>query len=338
MAMSQHAAPLNLVGSTPVIRADGVFCKLECSNPTGSVKDRIAKYLLESAMRRGALKPGDTVVEATSGNTGIAMSHAARALGCKAMIFLPEHMSEERISLMRELGADVRLTPREESFEGSVRRRDEFKGRPGYFVPDQFGNPENPQCHEETTGAELVEQLHAAGVGPDNPLDAFVAGTGTGGSLMGVARALRKEWPRVRIVAVEPAESAVMLGGPPGEHGIQGIGDGFIPPIVDMKEVDEVVAVSTEEAHAEAMRIHEQLGHCVGRSAGANMLVARRIAARGTAPRPLNVATLWPDCSDRYVSLGLSSPASPDTTCELHSQCAARRAGVLEAGRERVTD
>lgn len=313
--------PLSLVGSTPLIEADGVFCKLECSNPTGSVKDRIAKFLLESAMRRGELKPGDTVVEATSGNTGIAMSHAARALGCKAMIFMPEHMSEERIALMRELGAEVRLTPRDESFEGSVKRRDEYRGRPGYFVPDQFGNPENPLCHEQTTGAELVAQLKSQGI---EHLDAFVAGTGTGGSLMGVARALRREWPDVRIVAVEPTESAVMLGETAGEHGIQGIGDGFIPPIVDMSEVSEVATVSTDEAHAEATRIHEQLGHCVGRSSGANMLVARNLAARG-----MRVATLWPDCSDRYVSLGLEPPSSEHTTCSLHDQCALRRADVL---------
>ena len=318
------ASPLDLIGSTPLIEADGVFCKLECSNPTGSVKDRIAKFLLERAMSRGDLRPGDTVVEATSGNTGIAMAHAARALGCKAILYLPEHMSAERIELMRELGAEVRLTPREESFEGAVRRRDEHAGRPGCFIPDQFGNPENPQCHEETTGAELVQQLRARGLGDAVPLGAFVAGTGTGGSLMGVARALRKAWPRVRIVAVEPVESEVMQGGPPGEHGIQGIGDGFIPPIVDMAEVDDVRSVSTGDAHAEALRIHESLGHCVGRSAGANMLVARRLAETG-----MSVATLWPDCSDRYVSLGLHPPSSGATTCELHDQCSLRRADVL---------
>ena len=321
-------SPLAHVGGTPLIEADGVLCKLECSNPTGSVKDRIAKHLLEGALKRGELRPGDTVVEATSGNTGIAVAHAARALGCKALIYVPEHMSAERLELMRELGAEVRLTPREESFEGAVRRRDEHRGTPGFWIPDQFGNPENPRCHEETTGAELVAQVRALDAGgAERPLDAFVAGTGTGGTLMGVARALRKAWPGVRIVAVEPSESAVMRGGPAGEHGIQGIGDGFVPPIVDMAEIDEVATVTTEEAHAEALRIHEALGHCVGRSAGANMAVARRIAERG-----LRVATIWPDCSDRYVSLGLHSPASGATTCELHDQCSIRRAQVLGGG------
>lgn len=315
------AAILPDMGPTPLVEADGVWCKLECSHPTGSVKDRIAAWILGGALRRGELRPGDTVVEATSGNTGIAIAHAARRLGCKAVIYVPEHVSAERFELMRALGAEVRLTPREESFEGAVRRRDAHAGEPGVFIPDQFGNPENPLCHEETTGAELVAELRERGLDDARPLDAFVAGTGTGGTLMGVARALRKAWPGVRIVAVEPAESAVMLGRPAGEHGIQGIGDGFVPPIVDMSEIDSVDTVSTDEAHAEALRIHEQLGHCVGRSAGANMAVARRLAARG-----LRVATIFPDCSDRYVSLGLHPPSSEATTCEFRDRCSLMRA------------
>lgn len=308
---------LDRIGRTPLARLDGVLVKLECSNPTGSVKDRVAKFLLQEALRRGELAPGDTVVEATSGNTGIAMSMVARELGLKALLFMPEHMSAERVEFIRALGAEVRLTPREESFAGACARRDEYAGRPGFHVPDQFGNPDNTRCHELTTGPEILEQAREMGVAR---LDVFVAGVGTGGTLMGIGRALRQACPELRVVAVEPTESAVMSGGPAGEHGIQGIGDGFIPALVDMELVDEVARVSTEEAHAEARRIHETHGHCIGRSAGANQIVARRFADRGLA-----TVTIWPDCSDRYVSLGLHAPDAEETTCPEAHRCAHRR-------------
>ena len=208
---------------------------------------------------------------------------------------------------------------------GAVAERDRYRGRKGYFVPDQFGNPDNARCHERTTGVELVRQLHRAGV---HSLGAFVAGVGTGGTLMGVGRALRTAMPQVRVVAVEPAESAVMGGGPPGDHGIQGIGDGFVPALVEMKDLDEVVAVSTAEAHAEAERIRIEHGFCVGPSSGANLLAARRLKARG-----VSVATLWPDCSDRYVSVGLLPPAAPDVRCPLQTTCVKRSASRLAVAR-----
>jgi cysteine synthase A len=314
---------LDRIGRTPLARFDGVFVKLECSNPSGSVKDRVAKFLLQEAARRGELKPGDTVVEATSGNTGIAMSLAAHELGYRAIIYMPEHMSEERVRYIRAFGAEVRLTPKEGGFELPIEERDRFRDRPGYFVPDQFGNPDNVRCHRETTGAELIEQLRDAGVAR---LDAFVAGVGTGGTLMGVGQALRAVQPAVRLVAVEPLESAVMSGGEAGPHDIQGIGDGFIPGLVDMGSVDEVAVIATEDAKAECERIRREHGHCVGVSAGANMLAARERADRG-----LVVATVWPDCSDRYGSMGLAPPQAEGSTCPLRETCASRSRDLLGA-------
>jgi cysteine synthase A len=309
------------VGHTPLIEIEGVFAKLECSNPGGSVKDRIGVFMLREAMRRGELKSGDTVVEGTSGNTGIALALATRALGLKALIFMPEHMSEERRTIMERFGAEVRLTPREESFAGACARRDEYAGRPGYFIPDQFGNPDNTRCHRETTGREIIAQLRERGIAR---ADAFVAGIGTGGTLMGVGEALQAEWPGTRIVAVEPTESAVLGGGPAGEHGIMGIGDGFVPALVDVSKLDQVVAISTAEAHATAERIRRVHGHCVGRSSGANLAAALLVAAGGGT-----VVTVFSDCADRYQSLGLESPASDEVSCPSREHCRKRTAAML---------
>jgi cysteine synthase len=312
---------LEAIGNTPLIVADGIYVKLECANPGGSVKDRIAAFMLLEAQRRGELLPGDTVVETTSGNTGIALSLSAASLGHKLIIFMPEHMSRERVEMMRRFGADVRLTPKDEGFAGAVRYRDEFRGKPGYYVPDQFGNPDNVRCHRLTTGREIVDQLRALGC---TKLDWFVAGVGTGGTLMGVGEALREAMPGVRLAAVEPDESAVMSGGEGGDHGIMGIGDGFIPAIVDMSAVDEVVRVTTEEAHKAAAAIRLAHGHCVGRSSGANHVAARRLHARGGV-----VATGWADCADRYESVGLQGPAQGDVSCALRSSCAERTRAML---------
>jgi len=315
------AATVEPAPPTPLVEFEGVYVKLECANPGGSVKDRIAGFLLREAAARGELAPGDTVVEATSGNTGIALALAARAMGYKALIFMPEHMSQERVRMIERAGAEVRLTPRAESFAGACARRNEFQGKPGYFIPDQFANPDNTRCHRETTGQELIAQLAALGAGP---LDAFVAGVGTGGTLMGVGEALRAVFPAVRIVAVEPTESAVLSGGGAGEHGIMGIGDGFVPALLDVAFVTDVARVSTDDAHAAAMRIRDDAGYCVGRSAGANTVAALALAAQG-----LRVATLWPDCADRYESIGLSSPLAPGVTCPRHHACRARTEAML---------
>jgi cysteine synthase A len=315
---------LDRIGNTPLLLVEGIYVKMECSNPGGSVKDRIARFMLLEAIKRGELKPGDTIVEATSGNTGIAMAMVGTSLGHKVVIYMPEHMSVERRRYIESFGAEVRLTPEEGGFEEPVRIRDTFKGRPGYYIPDQFGNVDNTRCHRETTGQELLAQLAEQGC---EELDWFVAGTGTGGTLMGVAEALREVMPGVRIAAVEPTESAVMSGCAAASHGIMGIGDGFIPELVDMGKVDEVICVSTEEAHAAADAIRRHYGHCVGRSSGANMVSARRLRDRG-----FSVATVWADCSDRYGSVGLSSPDSSEVTCERRARCQERMRELLGSG------
>lgn len=314
--MRTHVQLLESIGATPLIELERIGVKLECANPGGSVKDRIARFLLLEARRRGELKNGDVIVEATSGNTGIAMALVGRELGHDVIIYMPEHMSEERRRFIRARGAEVRSTPREQGFEGPIAARDTYQGRPGYYVPDQFANPDNVRCHRESTGVELLAQLRACGV---RQLDAFVAGVGTGGTLMGVGAALREVFPKLRLVAVEPTESNVMCGHPAGEHTIQGIGDGFIPPLIDMSAVDEVIAVPSAQARTVALELHDIHGHCVGMSSGANFAAARLLRDRG-----LNVATLFPDCSDRYESMGLAGPASSTTRCPLASHCAQR--------------
>lgn len=319
--MSNNDAAPAMAGPTPLIVFEGVFVKLECANPSGSVKDRIAGFMLREAITRGELVPGDTVVEASSGNTGIALALAGRALGLRVLIFMPEHMSAERREMMERAGAEVRLTPRDESFAGACARRNECRSLPRHFIPDQFGNPDNTRCHRETTGPELIAQLCEREI---TRLDAFVAGVGTGGTLMGVGQALRAVMPAVKIVAVEPEESAVLSGGPAGEHGIMGIGDGFVPALLDRDFVDAVERVSTEESHAMALAIRARHGHCVGRSAGANTVAAQRWQRRG-----LRVATLWPDCADRYVSVGLDSPLSTGVTCPLRDSCRERTRAML---------
>jgi cysteine synthase A len=312
---------LGHIGRTPLERLDGIYVKLECSNPAGSVKDRVALFVLREAERRGELRRGDTIVEATSGNMGIALAMVGRELGYRVLLFMPEHMSVERRAYMQAFGAELRLTPREGGFEEPIRLRDEYRGRPGYYVPDQFGNPDNTRCHAEGTGQELIDQLRGLGC---EKLDWFVAGVGTGGTLMGVGRALREVWPDLKLAAVEPEESNVMCGKPPGEHGILGIGDGFIPDLVDMRRVDAVLAVSTEEAHRASEEIRERHGFCVGRSSGANTVAARRLLERGQA-----VATIWPDCSDRYGSLGLAPPSEDGGSCPLRRSCAQRARQLL---------
>jgi len=314
--MQPLSSTLNTAGATPLVELEQVYVKLECSNPGGSVKDRIARFMLLEARRRGELRPGDVIVEATSGNTGIAMAMIGRELGHDVIIYMPEHMSAERQRFIASFGAELRTTPREQGFEGPIATRDSFKGRSGYYVPDQFANPDNARCHRETTGAELLAQLRAHGVGR---LDAFVAGVGTGGTLMGVGAALRESFPGLALVAVEPSESNVMCGRPAGEHTIQGIGDGFIPPLVDMRQVGEVIDVPSALAHQTA-RLH---GHCVGMSSGANLAAARRLRERG-----LRVATLFPDCSDRYGSMGLAAPAG--SRCPLAKHCAQRGQRLLQ--------
>lgn len=290
------------VGNTPLVEVDGVFAKLECVNPCGSIKDRIARYILRESERRGLLKPGKTIIEATSGNTGIALSYFAREMGYPITIIMPENMTEERKQVMRDLGANLILCSSEGSFAEAAEIRNRMAKDDRYFNPDQFSNPLNVECHQKTTGREILDQLSRESLVPD----AFVAGVGTGGTLMGVGKALRRENPEVHLCAVEPEESPVMSGGEKGLHGIPGIGDGFIPDIVSDGQggvhstIDEIICISSEAAREAALELQKSYGICVGISSGANFLAAHRLKERFST-----VVTVFPDGYSRYQSHGL---------------------------------
>lgn len=313
--MGDEGAPLGLAQPTPLIEVDGVWAKLECGHPCGSVKDRIVTYILHEARRRGDLAPGQPIVEATSGNTGIAFAYYGTRLGHPVTIVMPEHMTEERKKLVRDLGADLVLCSKEGSFAEAAAVRDRLAAETGAYNPDQFGNPLNVECHQKTTGAEIVKAMTA----PSGSA-AFVAGVGTGGTLIGVGLALRQAWGDVHIVAVEPSEAAVMTGGPNGPHGIFGIGDGFVPALAsDGAEglhplIDEVLTVSTEEAMAAATELRDRHGLCVGVSSGANFLAAQRLRLDFAT-----VVTVFADGYQKYRSVGLS--AGPAEACPFRAVC-----------------
>lgn len=288
------------VGNTPLVCFDGVYAKLECTNPCGSIKDRIGRYILETARASGQLSPGQRIVEATSGNTGIALAYFAREMGHPITIVMPENMTEERKNMVRSLGADLVLVTKEGSFAEAAATRDELAATRGWFNPDQFSNPLNADCHEQTTGEEIIQQIG------DTRIDAFVAGVGTGGTIIGVGRRLRRANPELHVVAVEPAESAVMSGGEPGSHAIQGIGDGFIPALAGdgqggvHPEIDEVAQVASTDAMDAARYLADHHGCCIGVSSGANFLVAK-----GLLDRYPTVVTVFPDGFTKYRSVGL---------------------------------
>ena len=273
---------------------EGIHAKLEAYSPTGSVKDRMACHMLKKAEERGELKPGARILEVTSGNTGIAFAMLAAARGYRFIAVMPENMSIERRQMMEVFGAEIVLTPAEHDMPGAVRHYEKLKKQyPDAWFPDQFANPDNIEAHELGLGAEIVDELGAK-------VDAFVAGTGTGGTLIGVARALKKANPQVRIIAVEPFESQVIHGGKPGVHGIQGIGEGFVPRIVqdNRKLIDDVMAVKTAEAISEARRLCCRHGIFVGISSGANIFAARQVALKYK-----HVVTVLPDRGERYLSV-----------------------------------
>src|SRR5213593_688249 len=257
-------SPLDLVGSTPVVRLtrlpqlDGVgaqvWAKLENFNPAGSVKDRICRAMIEAAERDGLIRRGGTIIEPTSGNTGIGLALVAAVKGYRLVLTMPDTMSEERRSLLVAYGARLVLTPDTKGMHGAIRRAEELLAEhPDWYMPQQFTNPANPEAHRQTTAREILAQL--------SQIDAFVAGVGTGGTITGVGEVLRAERPHTRICAVEPASSPVLSGGEPGYHGIQGIGAGFVPEILDTSVYDEVLTVSDEEAvaHTRALARHEGL-------------------------------------------------------------------------------
>ena len=288
---------LDLIGNTPLLRLKGerIFAKAEYLNPGGSIKDRVARAMIEGAERDGRLKRNSIIVEPTSGNTGIGVALVGRLKGYKVRIVMPEGMSLERKKLITALGAELVLTPDKESIGGAVRRvRQMAEEDPRVFVPQQFENPDNPRCHYEETAAELWRQM-------TGDVACFVAGVGSGGTLQGVGKFLRERKPGVRIVAVEPKHVSALLGHEPGLHQIQGIGDGFIPAILDVKLIDEVIQVSDEDAVQTTRELGRNFGLLVGISSGANVWAARQLARRIRG----NIATVLPDRAERYFSTAL---------------------------------
>lgn len=293
---------LCLVGNTPMlhfcnISGGCIYAKAEFLNPAGSVKDRVAKHIIEQAEARGDLKPGCTIVEATSGNTGIAVAFVGRLKGYKVTICMPSDMSEERKKIIRALGAELIETPAEESIAGAVAKAEDVRREtPCAFLMGQFVNPLNPEIHYLTTAAELWDQMHGQ-------VDAFVAGVGSGGTLGGVGRFLKEKDPKIRIAAVEPKNSAALLGHEPGLHQIQGIGDGFVPPVLDVELIDEVITVSDEDAIRTTRELAACQGCLVGTSSGANVWAAMRLAEE-LGPKS-KVVTVLPDRAERYFSTSL---------------------------------
>lgn len=293
---------LDLVGKTPIVKLQhsvpedsaDVYVKLEYFNPGSSVKDRIALAMIEKAEQEGKLQPGGTIIEPTSGNTGIGLSLVGAAKGYKVVIVMPDTMSVERRKLMRAYGAELILTPGAEGITGSINKAKALAKENGWYLPLQFENPENPLIHEETTGKEIIETFEG------DALDAFVAGIGTGGTITGAGRALRKAYPEIKIYGVEPAESAVLEGGKPGPHKIQGIGTGFVPDTLDTGIYDEAVAVASEDALETARQIGQKEGLLVGISSGAAISAALKVAAKLGAGK--KVLAIVPDNGERYLS------------------------------------
>lgn len=274
-----------------------VWAKLEMFNPY-SVKDRAALYMLNAAEKEGRLAPGGTIVEPTSGNTGIALAFLAAARGYKIILTMPESMSAERVKLLKALGAQIVLTPKAEGMKGSVAAALKIlDDTPGSFMPGQFDNPNNALAHEKTTGPEIWEDL-------DGKVDAFVAGVGTGGTITGVGHFLKQQKPNVKIIAVEPADSPILSGGKPGPHGIQGIGANFIPSVLDRAVIDEVIPVQTQDAIHTARRLAALQGILPGISGGAALWAALQVSARPENAGK-NIVTLLPDGGERYLSTGL---------------------------------
>jgi len=285
---------LDTIGNTPLIRIGSVYAKLESMNPSGSIKDRVALEIIESAEREGELAEGYTVIEASSGNTGISLSMVAAVKGYKMIVVMPENMSEERKQMMRAFNAELVLTSKSGSLTEAIETAEKLAKRPRTFWARQFSNPNNIRA-QERTGREILGEI--------GPVDAIVAGVGTGGTLMGISNVMKESNPEVRVIAVEPEEAAVMFGGSETrirEHRIQGIGDGFIPQLMDMSSVDEVVTVDSEDAINTARRLSREYGLLVGISSGANMLVALRVAREYG-----KVATVLPDRGERYLSMDL---------------------------------
>ncbi|MGK5512131.1 cysteine synthase A [Brevibacillus formosus] len=297
----------DLIGFTPLVKLNRVvtedsadiYLKLEFFNPGSSVKDRIALSMIEAAEADGSLKPGDTIIEPTSGNTGIGLAMVAAAKGYRAILVMPETMSMERRNLLRAYGAELVLTPGSEGMGGAIRKAEELANEDSsYFIPQQFKNQANPAIHRETTARELLDQAKEIG-----GVDAFISGIGTGGTITGVGQVLREHYPNVQIVAVEPAASPVLSGGKPGPHKIQGIGAGFVPEILDTQIYDEIVKVENEDAFETARRVARQEGILGGISSGAAIHAALQVASK--LGKGKKVIVVIPSNGERYLSTPL---------------------------------
>ncbi len=296
------ATPLDRIFNTPLVQlktpegSATLWGKMENTNPGGSIKDRIALAMIEQAEQDGLLKPGDTIVEPTSGNTGIGLSLVGAVKGYKIVLTMPDTMSMERRRLLGAFGAELILTPGAQGMRGAIEKAEKLAEEHQAFMPQQFKNPANPRVHMETTGPEILRDL-------DDQVDAFVAGVGTGGTITGVGQVLKRNNPDVLIVAVEPEDSAVLSGGEPGPHKIQGIGAGFVPDILDTSIFQEIVTVSNDDAMQTARDLARYEGIFVGISSGANVLTARQIAERLGPGK--NVVTILCDTGERYLSTGI---------------------------------
>ena len=299
-----------LTGGTPLLELTHVeqdyhlearvLAKLEYFNPAGSVKDRVAKAMLDDAEARGVLKPTSVIIEPTSGNTGIGLASVAAARGYRIIIVMPETMSVERRQLMKAYGAELVLTDGAQGMKGAIAKAEELaKETPDSFIPGQFVNPANAQAHYTTTGPEIWRDT-------DGTVDIFVAGVGTGGTVTGGGRYLKEQNPEIRIVAVEPADSPVLSGGKPGPHNIQGIGAGFVPEVLDTGVYDEIIPVKSEDAFAVGRQVGRREGVLVGISSGAALWAAVELAKR-PENRGKTIVTLLPDTGDRYLSTPLFS-------------------------------
>ena len=295
---------LGLIGNTPIVKLaklnntkSTILAKLEALNPSGSIKDVMALYMTNVAEKKGILKPGNKIIEETSGNTGIAFAMIAALKGYKFVAVMPEHMSLERRQLIQAFGAEVVLTPEEKGFPGALERLEQLaRENKDAWLPKQFENRDNIAAHREITGQRILQAV-------GDKIDVFVAGVGTGGTLMGVTEALKQANREVKIVAVEPAESAVMIGEEPGSHIIQGIGPGFIPSLMNMDLIDEVIKVKSDDAVAMARRLFKEEGLMVGISSGANVLAALEVAQK--SGKGETIVTILPDRGERYLSMNL---------------------------------
>ena len=303
MTVKAHADITELIGGTPLVRLNRlskpggatIYAKVESFNPGGSIKDRICLNMINEAERLGKLKPGGTIVEPTSGNTGIGLALVAAVRGYKLILVMPESMSMERASLLSSYGAQLVLTAAWEGMKGSIKEAESIIAQnPSYYMPDQFSNPANPAMHRKTTGPEIVNAL-------DGRVDAFVAAVGTGGTITGCGEVIRERNPAAKIVAVEPAGSPVLSGGDPGPHKIQGIGAGFVPKVLNRTLLDRVITVTDDEAYQTAKLLAKKEGLLVGISAGANVFAAQKIAEELGPGK--NVVTILCDTGERYISI-----------------------------------